>query len=208
MPFLTRLHGVAGPGPKVWTMSRIQVYLDQRTGRMYCLLPGQVSDLASIPRVARSIVPGNGLERQPATFHDRPYETAGRIEYILNPEDLPHPPDDFNPWWGADPLNMWEPTPVERVIFDMFDRCQIQIGVAELTRAETDALFNQAMRCAGVGWAARNAMYAAVRAGGWPSWNAHVAEREHDPSGFDQRVRIMPHRCRLTYPPLIDQVDV
>lgn len=208
MPFLTRLHGIAGPGEKVWTLSRVLLYFDPRTRRFYIQLPGQVSDLASIPRLARSIVPGNGLERQPAVIHDRPYETGGRIEIVLNPEDMPHPPDDFDPWSGADPLDMWKPTPVEQVIFDMYDRCQIQIGVAELTRAETDSLFNQAMRCAKVSWSARNTMHAAVKAGGGPSWNANVRERERDPSGFDRRVRIPPRQRCLTYPPLIDLVDV
>lgn len=208
MPFLTRLHGIAGPDPKVWMLARPMVYSDPRNGRMYIQLPGQVSDLASIPRFARTIIPGNGLERQPAVIHDRPYEAAGQIEIVLNPEDLPQPPADYEPWWSADPADMWKPTPVEARIFEMYERCQIQIGVATLTRAETDSLFAQAMRCARVSWAERTTMHAAVRLGGWPSWNSHANERERDPSGFDARVRMPPRVCRLAYPPLIDHVDV
>lgn len=39
------------------------------------------------------------------------------------------------------------------------------------TRAESDALFLAGLEAMGVNWFRRNAMYAAVRAGGWVLWN-------------------------------------
>lgn len=38
------------------------------------------------------------------------------------------------------------------------------------SRAEADALFLAGLAAAGVGWLKRQAMYAAVRAGGWVAW--------------------------------------
>lgn len=39
------------------------------------------------------------------------------------------------------------------------------------TRAEADALFLEALKGCGVGWATRYGMYLAVRAGGWMYWS-------------------------------------
>lgn len=69
-------------------------------------------------------------------------------------------------------------------------------------RAETDALFLQAMAESGVSWAQRMAMYAAVRAGGWPAWrhNARqLAERARAflaGHGLGAEIRPMPPVCR------------
>jgi hypothetical protein len=38
------------------------------------------------------------------------------------------------------------------------------------TRAEADAIFLEAMKACGVGWLRRQAMWSAVRAGGWLAW--------------------------------------
>lgn len=42
------------------------------------------------------------------------------------------------------------------------------------TRAEADRLFLEAMADSGVGWVKRQAMYAAVRVGGWVAWRRHA----------------------------------
>lgn len=73
--------------------------------------------------------------------------------------------------------------------------------VQTLTRAETDALFLEAMTDSGVSWAQRSAMYAAVRAGGWPAWRCNtrqLAERHDDflaGHGLSADIRPMPTDC-------------
>lgn len=44
-----------------------------------------------------------------------------------------------------------------------------------VTRAQADAVFCEAMETSGVGWWTRNAMYAAVRAGGGQTWGRYRA---------------------------------
>ncbi len=41
------------------------------------------------------------------------------------------------------------------------------------TRAESDVIFREIMKLAGVGWWKRKVAYAGVRAGGWASWRKH-----------------------------------
>lgn len=43
-------------------------------------------------------------------------------------------------------------------------------GQLQLTRAEADAMFFDLLKADGVGWLARNIMWAAVRLGGWWRW--------------------------------------
>jgi len=46
---------------------------------------------------------------------------------------------------------------------------------AELvSRDEADRWFLEAMRKAGIGWVKRNAIWSAVRIGGWTVWNRHT----------------------------------
>ena len=78
---------------------------------------GFQTDLSSIPRVARSIIPQIGDQNGPSVIHDFCYRFR------------------------------WK------------------------TRSRSDALFLAGMRIAGVNWLRRNIMYAAVRAGGWATWN-------------------------------------
>lgn len=44
-----------------------------------------------------------------------------------------------------------------------------------LSRADSDAVFREAMGVLGVGWLTRWTMWSAVRAGGWKPWNAYRA---------------------------------
>ena len=78
------------------------------------------TDLASVPRVFRSIIPQLGRQNLPAVLHDYLYVTHT---------------------FGS--------------------------------RARCDELFLKALAWAGVGWVKRNAMYAAVRVGGWAPWNKY-----------------------------------
>lgn len=48
------------------------------------------------------------------------------------------------------------------------------------TRAESDALFLAGLKAKKVNWFRRNAMYMAVRAGGWVLWNARVRKQKGD----------------------------
>ena len=75
------------------------------------------TDLASIPRLARSIIPQIGDQNGPAVIHDWCYRHR----------------------WKA--------------------------------RALSDALFLATMKVKAVNWLRRNIIYAAVRAGGWVTWN-------------------------------------
>lgn len=56
------------------------------------------------------------------------------------------------------------------VLHDYLYQCQGKIGRHTLTRAETDALFQQAMIACGVGRFMARTFYAAVRVGGWAAW--------------------------------------
>lgn len=40
-------------------------------------------------------------------------------------------------------------------------------------RAESDAIFKEALEVSGVNWLSRNVRYAALRMFGWAAWNAH-----------------------------------
>ena len=78
---------------------------------------GFQTDLASIPRIARSIIPQIGDQNGPSVIHDWCYRFR----------------------WKARPIS--------------------------------DALFLATMKVKAVNWLRRNIIYAAVRAGGWVTWN-------------------------------------
>lgn len=178
MPFLTRLHGIAGPGPKVWTLSHPLIYRDPVSGVVYLCPRNQVSDLASIPRLARWLIPGNGRERAPAVVHDRAYERAGAIEIIENPGILPRVPDDYSPWLDADARDPAALTPIETQIYRLIEAGTVVVGTAALSRKDADRVFLDAMKCAGVGFVGRRTMYSAVRTGGWVAWRGHDRRAE------------------------------
>lgn len=95
-------------------------------GTVYRIPKRFITDLASIPRLFRSIYDIDDESRLPATLHDWLY-------------------------------------------------CSHAV-----TRAQADALFLEALTRAGVGWVKRNAMYSAVRAGGWRYWNARTGIQADD----------------------------
>ena len=78
---------------------------------------GFQTDLSSIPRIARSIIPQIGDHNGPSVIHDWCYR------------------------------NHWE------------------------NRSTSDSLFLEGMKVKGVNWLRRNIIYAAVRTGGWVTWN-------------------------------------
>lgn len=81
---------------------------------------GFSTDLSSIPRAFRSIIPVVGNQNGPSVIHDWCY------------------------------VNQWRNS-----------------------RADSDDLLLYGLEAAGVWWLRRNAMYLAVRAGGWTVWNNH-----------------------------------
>lgn len=180
MPFLTRLHGIAGPGRKVWTLYRPMLYRDPDTGIVYLCPRNQVSDLASIPRLARWLIPGNGRERQPAVLHDEPYGNGGRISIVANPDVLPRVPDGYDPWQDAADDDPAELTDVEARIYHAIAAGAVLTRKIHMGRFETDALFNQAMRCAQVNPIGREMMYRAVQVGGWVAWQRNAGGRGQD----------------------------
>lgn len=95
-------------------------------GSVYVIPQRFITDLASIPRLLRSIYTVDDETRLPATLHDWLY-------------------------------------------------CSHAVS-----RAQADALFLEALGRAGVGWTKRNAMYSAVRVGGWKYWNARTGIQADD----------------------------
>lgn len=69
------------------------------------------------------------------------------------------------------------------------------------TRAETDALFLEAMADSGVSWVQRTTMYAAVRAGGWMPWRHNARQLAQRPAeflgdyGLGAEIRPVPTDC-------------
>lgn len=209
MPFLTRLHGIAGPDRAQWVVSLPMLYRDPRTGTVYAVPASAHSDLASIPQLVRWLIPGNGHERQPAVVHDRGYDTLGRIEIILNPGMLPTVPDDYNPWDDAAPPPFQHRlTPVEARIVELWDSCALEIGHADLDRSELDSLFAQANRCANVHPLGRPVLYGAVVVGGWVPWARYEREWERDPDAWQASRDLTSGRCRIEPPAELDAIDV
>jgi hypothetical protein len=58
--------------------------------------------------------------------------------------------------------------------------------VQDRTRAQTDALFLEAMEACGVGVALRTALYAGVRAGGWWAWWQRGRAMRADPAAYNR----------------------
>ena len=69
MPFRTELHTRIAPGRNRWFLTLPLVY-ETHQGEMIVVPPGFITDLASIPWLARTIVPHNRGERMPAVVHD------------------------------------------------------------------------------------------------------------------------------------------
>lgn len=209
MPFITRLLGFSGPKRAEWVVAMPMLYRDLLDGTVYIVPPSAHSDLASIPRIARPMIPGNGHERQPAVIHDRAYEALGRIEVVRNVGMLPPVPDDHNPWKDAAPSPFEHHyTPIEARVVELFEAGALDIGFADLTRAECDALFDRANRCARVHTIGRPLMYAAVRAGGWVPWGRSERAWECDPEAFEAALDLTSHLRRAAPPAMIDAYDV
>jgi hypothetical protein len=96
------------------------------TSPMITVPAGFETDLASIPRLARGLIPSSGPWQRAAVIHDWLYATQGS--------------------WGLAPPHF------------------------KLTRAQADNVFRDAMAAAGVNWITRQAMWTAVRIGGWKGW--------------------------------------
>lgn len=69
MPFLTSLDARYTEGRNKWALFSPLVY-ETWAGEEIVVPWGFVTDLASIPFLARAIVPHNGAERMPAVIHD------------------------------------------------------------------------------------------------------------------------------------------
>lgn len=69
MPFRTELHTKITYGRNRWELTLPLVY-ETVSGETIVVPPGFVTDLASIPWLARTIVPHNRGERSPSVVHD------------------------------------------------------------------------------------------------------------------------------------------
>lgn len=69
MPFRTELHTRVGSGRNEYILTLPLVY-ETDVGETIVVPPGFITDLASIPWLARTIVPHNRAERMPAVLHD------------------------------------------------------------------------------------------------------------------------------------------
>lgn len=76
--FYTELSATAIP-PNRWRLDKPLHYLTLVTGKPEDIIAesGFDTDLASIPRLLRWLIPGNGIERPAATLHDKVYRTGG-----------------------------------------------------------------------------------------------------------------------------------
>lgn len=57
-------------------------------------------------------------------------------------------------------------------------------AIQDRERSEADALFLEAAEACGVRWTQRQAMYLAVRVGGWLPWNNNVKDKSEDLSKY------------------------
>lgn len=87
MPFLSDLHTRAAEGRNHWALTMPLVYRTHE-GEDIVTPAGFLTDLASIPWLARTIVPHNRAERMPAVLHDylfviqdRPLAEVNRLMY-------------------------------------------------------------------------------------------------------------------------------
>ena len=69
MPFRTELYTSIAPGHNRWALALPLVY-ETHAGELIIVPPDFITDLASIPWLARTIVPHNRGERMPAVVHD------------------------------------------------------------------------------------------------------------------------------------------
>lgn len=119
-------------------------------GRKSCVVEipaGTRTDFASIPRLARPLIPVNGAHRLAAVLHDYLYSCAGKVSIYatVGGEDGDITPTEIN-------------------------------IMRDYTRKEADQEFKLAMRLEGVGAVKAAAMYRAVRLGGWVFFNKRRRE--------------------------------
>lgn len=112
--------------PGLWRLAGKLVFYSQVLNKRIEVEEGFNTDLASIPRAARLLIPVNGLHRAAAIIHDKLYSAEGELEQ------------------GDD--------------------------LIKYSRKTADLIFYEAMKCSGVNFLTRNAMYAAVRIAVWNNW--------------------------------------
>lgn len=122
-------------------------YLWQRKECVIEIPAGTRTDFASIPRMARPLIPVNGAHRLAAILHDYLYYCAGSVTALATVDN-----------------STGDITQPNRVTF------------LEYTRKEADQEFKLAMRVEGVGTVKAAAMYRAVRIGGWVFFNSRRRE--------------------------------
>ena len=110
---------------------------------------GFPTDLASIPKIVRSLLDKEDLEVGPAIIHDALYKLKGQSEARFY-----DPKDDGGPLGIIEPLYKLSLSPKH----------------AKVTRRAADRIFRQAMRDEGVAWVKRTLAWAMVRVFGWIPW--------------------------------------
>lgn len=80
--FLTALDIKALPDPNMWSVDAPLIWFDERHGKI-TVPAGEMTDLASIPRLFQNILNVNGYARRPAVLHDFLYRysrtDAGKV---------------------------------------------------------------------------------------------------------------------------------
>ncbi len=86
MPFRTELYTRIADGRNRWALTLPLVY-ESEAGETIIVPPGFITDLASIPWLARTIVPHNRAERMPAVLHDYLFviqdRTLGEVNALM-----------------------------------------------------------------------------------------------------------------------------
>lgn len=88
MPFLTSL--VMKPhGSNNWILTE-ELHYGTHQGQLIKIHAGFVTDLASIPRAARLLIPVNGRHREAAVLHDYLYSNKGKFRDKRNEPHTKH----------------------------------------------------------------------------------------------------------------------
>jgi len=110
---------------------------------------GFKTDLASIPSIARIVIPVHGKWTEAAVLHDKmyayPYYRLCVEQAVLSQK-----------------INPTAPNPLDQ-----------SIVVSRLNRKECDDIFLEAMGVLGVSKWRKYAIYSGVRVGGWLAWRNH-----------------------------------
>lgn len=143
-------------GKGTWISERKLVVYSERLGFSFEIPAGTKSDLASIPRAARSLIPANGPHRIAAVVHDYLYEKKGFI-----PESKLRIKRKDADGVFLDAMKMQK-----RHVLSSFDSYLFNTLLSKYPKIFHS--MNNSKKI--VNFAKRNLMHKAVVAGGWVHW--------------------------------------